>query len=124
MNLLNSAIIDNDRNKIINLVENGFPLNYQNNNDKMTPLMWATTWGDFELVKYLVENGSDINLQDINNENALFMSCGMDVKLNIVRYLVENGADKNLRDNKNRTPLQKAQKWGATETINYLNSLQ
>jgi hypothetical protein len=87
-------------------IETGVDVNYQyplsrNYADGMTPLLYASKWENFEMVKLLVEHGANINMQAVNGDTALSMA-----RINnndaICNYLVEHGAVESI------TPLQNA----------------
>jgi len=78
-------------------IEAGVDVNYQyplskSYADGMTPLLYASKWNNFELVKLLVEHGANINARATDGNTVLSI-----VKANgntqIYDYLIEHGAD-------------------------------
>ena len=77
-------------------IESGVDVNYQypltkNYADGMTPLLYASKWGSFELVKLLVEKGANINTRSANGETALYIA-QKNSSDEICNYLLEHGA--------------------------------
>jgi hypothetical protein len=77
-------------------IEAGVDVNYQyplsrNNADGMTPLLYASKWGNLELLRLLVEKGANINMRDVDGESALSMAHANNNDA-IVGYLTEHGA--------------------------------
>jgi hypothetical protein len=88
-------------------IEAGINVNYQYplNRDKadgMTPLLYASKWENFEMVKLLTEHGANINIQAANGDTALSLARKNNNDA-IYNYLVEHGAVE--RGNYN-TPVQ------------------
>ena len=84
----------------------GVDVNYQyplskNYADGMTPLLYASKWGNFEMVKLLVEHGANINTSAVNGETAL--SIAKTNNESTYNYLLEHGAIE-----QNNTPSQNA----------------
>jgi hypothetical protein len=59
--------------------------------DGMTPLLYASKWNSFELVRLLLENGAFINAMTTDGNTALSIS-NINGNLQIYNYLLENGA--------------------------------
>jgi len=77
-------------------IETGDNVNYRylsskNHADGMTSLLYASKWGNFEIVKLLVENGADINIQAVNGDTALSIARKNNNE-KICNYLIEHGA--------------------------------
>lgn len=58
-------------------------------------IIWASCYGNLEIVKYLVEKGVDIHHRD----DESIIEASRHGHLEVVKYLVENGADINANDN-------------------------
>ena len=81
----------------------------ETDDDGFTPLMFACSEGNKEIVKLLVKSGADLNLQDNYGETCLMKVDSPDSieKANeITKYLIENRANPYLKDNDNRTALE------------------
>ncbi|MDR2943240.1 MAG: ankyrin repeat domain-containing protein [Treponema sp.] len=59
--------------------------------DGMTPLLYASKWNNFELIKLLVEKGANINLRASNGNTALTIA-QINGNNEIYKYLIEHGA--------------------------------
>jgi hypothetical protein len=59
--------------------------------DGMTPLLYASKWGNLEIVKLLVEKGANINIQAVNGDTALSLARKSNNE-KILNYLIEQGA--------------------------------
>jgi ankyrin repeat protein len=60
-------------------IETGVDVDYQyplskNYADGMTPLLYASKWNNFEMVKLLTERGANINMQAVNGDTALLLA--------------------------------------------------
>ena len=81
----------------------------ETDDDGFTPLMFACSEGNEEIVKLLVKSGADLNLQDNYGETCLMKVDSPDSieKANkITKYLIENRANPYLKDKYNRTALE------------------
>jgi ankyrin repeat protein len=77
-------------------IETGIDVNYQyplskNYADGMTPLLYASKWNNFELIKLLVEKGANINVKAKDGNTALTMA-QTNGNNEIYNYLIEHGA--------------------------------
>jgi hypothetical protein len=77
-------------------IEAGVDVNYRyslsrNYADGMTPLLYASKWGNLEMVKLLVEKGANINMQAVNGDTALSIARRNNDN-DIYSYLTEHGA--------------------------------
>ena len=78
-------------------IEAGVDVNYQyplskSYADGMTPLLYASKWNNFELVKLLVEHGARINVRAKDGNTALSIA-RTNGNTQINNYLWEHGAD-------------------------------
>jgi len=77
-------------------IEKGVDVNYhyslsRHDADGMTPLLYASKWENFEMVKLLVENGANINIQAVDGNTALSIAQKNNNE-RIINYLLEHGA--------------------------------
>ncbi|MDR0442759.1 MAG: ankyrin repeat domain-containing protein [Treponema sp.] len=84
-------------------IEAGVDVNYQyplskNYADGMTPLLYASKWGNFEIIKLLVERGANVNLQSVNGDTALSIARKNNDNA-ICNYLIERGAAEPVNNN-------------------------
>ena len=61
-------------------------------NNWKTPLLWASLWGHFPVVKYLVSVGANISASDVYGLTPV-MSATMSENVKLVEYLIHNGAN-------------------------------
>jgi hypothetical protein len=78
-------------------IESGIDVNYQypltrSYADGMTALLYASKWGNFELVKLLVEYGANINARARDGNTAVSIA-RTNENAQIYNYLLENGAN-------------------------------
>jgi len=88
-------------------IEAGVDVNYRysltrNDADGMTPLLYASKWGNLEIVKLLVEKGAIINIKAVNGDTALSLA-RKNNNDEISNYLTEHGATE---ISNNNLPLQ------------------
>lgn len=86
---------------IIILILSSIVASCSNESSNESSLIWASSRGDLEAVKYLVENGADINAKNGGGETALIVASDLEV----VKYLVEHGANVNAKNKNGNTPL-------------------
>jgi len=84
-------------------IEAGVDVNYsypltRNYADGMTPLLYASKWGNFEMVKLLAEKGANINIQARNGDTALSIARKNNDDI-IGGYLTEHGATEHGNNN-------------------------
>ncbi len=78
-------------------INDTFELKAYGSKYELTPLMFASYSGNYNLVKFSIDNGADINLKCGGGWTALMLASEFG-HLEIVKYLVENGADINIKD--------------------------
>ena len=81
------------------LISNGAELNAKDQ-DGITPLMWASSYGYSDIVKMLIVNGADVNAIDNNGETPLYYAVYNNYE-DGVKVLLANGAsaDSNFKCN-------------------------
>ncbi|XP_071085590.1 putative ankyrin repeat protein RF_0381 [Haliotis cracherodii] len=91
----------------------------------VTPVMWATQKGHYDVFKCLVDNGADISCLDIFEDNMLNMAC-IGQNINILRYILttDPAPDINRPRKDGRTPLMWAALQGNVDVFDYLKSKQ
>ncbi|EAY03967.1 hypothetical protein TVAG_314970 [Trichomonas vaginalis G3] len=86
------------------LIDLGLDVNAINNESK-TPLLYASEFGEYELVKLLIDKGADINPFDNLGNNAIHY-CAMAPQSDKLQYLLRQNIDVNLKSTTTgRTPL-------------------
>jgi len=86
-----------------------------------TPLMWAASEGNEQLVEALLDQGALVNIQNFVGETALFLAAarGFD---KICALLIENGGDTRLATVDGASPLHMAAACGHLEIIKLLTT--
>jgi len=69
-----------------------------------TALLWASYYGNLDMLSWLIENGAKINHQDKNGFSALHFAA-QEKRIGIADLLLKHGANLELRDNHGNTPL-------------------
>jgi len=105
------------------MVVESVPFDKLNARDKNgnTPLMWATSQGDEQLVELLVDQGSAVNLQNFVGETALFIGAARGFE-KICTFLIENGGDTRTVTLDGATPLHIASAGGHLDVVKTLVS--
>jgi hypothetical protein len=81
------------------------------NDEGLTPLQVAASFGKTEIVKYLVKEGAKVDLVDEKGNSALLNAVYHD-RRDTVKVLADLGADVNLQNKKGDTPLLMAAYYG------------
>lgn len=86
--------------------------------DKYTPLIYAATYGNFDVVQYLLNNVPRININkgDKYARTPLIMAC-RNGHLKIAALLIKHYADIDLGDSSGNTPLHHAAAYGWIENV-------
>lgn len=72
--------------------------------DKRTAIIWASLFGQIEILNWLISNGADVNHKDrIGNSSLHF--CGEEQNIEAARILLKNGANPNILNEHENTPL-------------------
>lgn len=98
------------------LVASGADVNLQNNSGE-TPLHFAVSANNLEIIQFLIENGADIQPQ---GDSTPLLAAARRGYFEIVQFLVRNGADINRRDNNGNSALDLAYNRGHIQVISYL----
>jgi ankyrin repeat protein len=92
-----SAIVVGDINRVKELVDKGFEINYNMNNfANLSPLHIAADIGSEEIVTYFIANGADANIKDTNDVTPIF-SAVKNGHSKCVFLLIKGGADITIR---------------------------
>ncbi len=80
------AVKDEDLEKVKDLIKKKTDINCKDEYSQ-TPLMWASTVGNADIVQYLIDHGANISHKDKNDETALIIAenFGHDEIVNILR---------------------------------------
>lgn len=85
----------------------------------VTPLSYATSFGNIDGMRLLLDNGADVNSKDINSWTPLFYAIRYG-NLNAVKLLIDRGANITMQNKFGNTPLQVACKRGNLEIVELL----
>ncbi|WP_339698825.1 ankyrin repeat domain-containing protein [uncultured Roseivirga sp.] len=72
--------------------------------DKRTALIWASFFGQVNIVKWLIEGGANPNFQDRIGYTGLHF-CAQEQNTEVAKLLLEKGADPNVMDQHGNSPL-------------------
>lgn len=109
-NDLVNAIRENNKERVIEILEEGdYNINDENAGDDV-PLVWASENNYTDVVKLLLDNGADPNIKGgMNDQSTSLVSASINGFLDIVKLLIEHGADWNITNNYGSVPLDYAQ---------------
>ncbi|KAK0054607.1 serine/threonine-protein phosphatase 6 regulatory ankyrin repeat subunit B-like [Biomphalaria glabrata] len=127
---LHIAVVNNDRNNVVYVLNQGVDINYPWNNpavpsvkDSTTPLIAAVSLNHVEIVEILLHNGASVNRTDRNGCTPLYKAA-FHGRMNLVDVLVKAGAEIDKPDKENQTPLyicvQNAIVHSSYDTVNRL----
>lgn len=104
---LNKTAKGRDLSMIQALIKEGANVNTRDSTFGWSPLHWATSSGQKEIVTLLLEKGADVNVRDENFWTPLHEAISNN-DLKIASLLLEKGADVNVEDKNLWTPLHEA----------------
>ncbi|CAG8001094.1 unnamed protein product [Penicillium salamii] len=84
-----------------------------------TPLMFAVSEQQLDMLAFLIEKGADIDARDSKGHTAL-MCAALDAKFSVLELLIQKGADVHIQDGQGLTALDLARK----EERNFTENLQ
>jgi transposase-like protein len=136
-----TAVKNGDLEKVKDLIKKQTNINCKDKYSQ-TPLMWATTVGNENIVRYLIEHGADLSHKDENNETALTIARNFghgeivdilreareinlikavkDGNLEKVKDLIKKQTNINCKDKYSQTPLMWAAVTGNENIVRYL----
>jgi ankyrin repeat protein len=90
-----------------------------------TPLMWASTHGQYDAIEILLKHGADINQPDNYGQTPLHGASysKMGSCYDCVELLVEKGADLSAKNSYGQTPYDVAVKYNKRRVTNYFKKL-
>ena len=105
-NELVTAILGNDIDKVIEIIENNDGIDINTDLSGFTPFQIAVISNNFNIANYFLENGSDINMRNINNNSMTLLEyCITLNNYEGVEYLINSGANLFLTSPKGETLL-------------------
>lgn len=118
---LYTAIENKDLKSVKECFNQGIEVNFIDYaRNRHTPLMWASQYGNNDIVKYLIEQGAEVNkTQNFNRDYPLVLATKQE-NIDIVKTLIANGADLNIKNQNNETALTIAQKLNNKELVTLL----
>ena len=91
------AVINNNLEKVKNLIKHGADIDIKDNEYKMTPLMYAIHFGYTDMANFFIDNNAKLDEQNTYGETALIRAVNAG-NIDIVKKLIEHGADVNTKD--------------------------
>jgi ankyrin repeat protein len=106
---LHEAVIQNNLEKVEQLLKNGADVNIKDSGIGFTALHFAAQDGFTEIIKLLLNNKADVAAQDEYGNSPLFIAV-MSFRGNgeIITCLLQAGANRNLKNNYGHSPLELA----------------
>jgi ankyrin repeat protein len=100
------------------LLQAGANLHETNNDNRMTPLMWAATNNrNPAILATLIEAGLQIDERDNRGWTPLMCAAGWNGNPEIVKFLLEAGGEIDDRDSKGQTPLMLAARYNRNPQV-------
>ena len=104
LSVLMHAVLRNDKDMVLSLINAGADVNNVTGDDKVNALMLATSFGYFECVRILIEHGAFLNKENIAGRTALSKAAERG-NAKCLTLLIEKGALINVGDTYGTTPL-------------------
>lgn len=86
------------------------------NKDGVTPLIWAASRGNKDVVEWLLQHGADIKAKETTRGWTALHLAAINRQKEVVELLLEKGADTKILDAEGLTPLGAALKYKSIET--------
>ena len=114
------ACVNNNLEKVKEMVENGYDFEYnlELDNKVRSPLAYAVKHGSIDVARYLIEKGADINDDEVYPSPLKIAVRNKNVEM--TSLLLDNGAIVDICDAKHSTPLQWAVFGGCEEIVKLL----
>jgi ankyrin repeat protein len=109
---------DNDIEHVIELVNNGAPVDTRDHYGKTT-LMWAVVNENMKMTKFLISRGADLNARDVEGTTPLMWAV-VTGNIKTIKLLIRRGADINIKDNYGKTALESSIKRNQKKIIKLL----
>jgi ankyrin repeat protein len=93
-----------DERMVLDAVENDYEKLNRRDNNGNTPLMWAASVGNEQLVELLIDQGASVNLQNFVGETALYIAAARGFE-KICALLIENGSNTRFSTLEGSSPL-------------------
>ena len=88
------------------LIENGADINFQDEEQSWSPLMWAVSNGNETIaLKLLEQKNCDVDLVDVEGNTCVHLAVMAENEV-LLKYLLAKNANKNVINSENATPLQ------------------
>jgi ankyrin repeat protein len=115
-----NATINNNTEKLLELINSGVNVNLQPDPEIDDPvLQYAIRWGAAESFYLLIEHGANVNTEGVFGITPL-MTAANTGNLEFVKHLIEKGANVNAKSTAEETPLMYAATQPNTEIVNEL----
>lgn len=101
---LNLAIKNRDLEMVKLLIGLGADVNKEREEYRDTPLMWAATWGQADIIRVLLENGAKTGVKNEDGDTALTLA-SREFCPDCVKMLIEAGEDVNNGYEKGKIPV-------------------
>ena len=102
------------------IINTGADVNYVNNCNGYTPLVWAARYGHPECVDMLIKAGADVNKALSGHPSVLMYASEYNGNASCVKLLLEAGADVNYKSRDGKTALMRAACYGHIEVVQHL----
>lgn len=116
---IHDAARDNDKARVIALIENDPSLVHARNDRNATPLHFACDKGHVEIAAVLLKAGAEINVRDVDGDTPIYWAVysGYD---EMVRLLIDHGASVTDKNNNHLAPLHYGAMGGREDTVRLL----